>query len=362
MVTDMRGYGFDCVLCLFVLASTFSGMGQANAQELRMRQRSGWDGSNSGRPSQPWVPGIEQQERKQQEDVLRGWQEAERQSAQTRMTPENVLRQMQAKIQRAHSLGDYGTEAAAWENLGQTLMYGGLAPYARGIDVWSCRKGEITARLGHVRQVQRVNVGTEMSEWSKIRPLAIQLSGHEPANAQWPFLEGIAYFKSGPGSFDIARQRLAKSMNTPGCPPEIKGSCALAISQMAAEEARLRALAKKQAEERAARAARERARAAEEAQASAEKDKFSRTLELAKDAIGKHQYQQAVTMLNQIIDARPRNCPDVLGSAYMFRAVLEKDEGQYQQAYDDCTRAQEAGRNDSLVQQIKREAQAQLRR
>lgn len=348
-------------LCVVLMAIVWSQVAPATSQDLPTRKPSAWDGRDTGSPAQRWTPGIEQQESKRQQEILHGWKDAERRSYETRVTPEHWLRGLQEKIQQTHAASDYASEAAAWSNLAETIQAPGFAPYSQGLDVWSCYKGEVGARLAHIAQVHQRDPGMEQSEWDKVLPLAKSLSVHDPSDPHWPYLVGASYLRSGPSSFNTARQWLIRCMNLPSCQPDLKAKCQSALAEMKAEEDRLR----REAEEKAARERAEaevRAKAREKARlVEQENNKLADTLKLAESYIMKDQNQQAITLLNEIINAHPKGQTRILGSAYLYRATIENGRRQYQQAFDDCNSAQAIGFTTNLVEKVKREAQAGLR-
>lgn len=343
-----------------LFASMLLPMAASWAQDLPIRQTQTWNGTVAGQPRRGWSPGIEQEEMQRQQQVFQTWQDAERKSSETRVTPESVLRNLQAKIQQCHSSGDYSGEAAAWSQLAQTLQYGGLAAYApAGLDVVTCYKGEVTARLEHIGQLRDRDPNAELAEWERVRPLASAFTSREPGDARWPFLVAMSFVKAGPGSFNAARQWLNTCTNSPACQPELKSQCQSLMAQMAAEEARIR-------REAEARAARERQLAAErEKSAAAERNKRKRTndkqsvcddeiernkataaeigpLVNALIAAGRqHRFDEATKLTNYIIR---RSGTDPIttaarATAYSTKAMVEAQFYQYQKAWDDCDNA-----------------------
>jgi len=365
---------------LFSIAITSMTILPSLAQDLQMRQRSVWDGTDTGPPAQRWTPGIEQQEYRRQQQILQGWQDAERRSYQTRVTPEHWLGNLQSKIQQAHAAGDYAGEAAAWSNLGDTIQAPGFGTYSQGISVWNCYKGEVGARLAHIQQVGHSDAGTEAAEWQKVRTLAIALSGHDPSDAQWPFLAGMSFAKEGPSSYNNARPWLTKCMNMPGCSADLKNKCQSELARMKAEEDRIR----REAEERAARE-----RAAQEETAKADDEAKRKYFEAAshvpdgvdpkhyrewlilekgsknsvnvaaafgQEALRNSQWKEALFYMNQVI---PYNKSYTW---YTWRAMAEANLGQLDQAFDDTQKARELGADSPEFKQLEDQIKSHLHR
>ncbi len=354
-----------------LFASMLLPMTASQAQDLPTRPRSGWDGSNSGPPRRGWSPATEQQEMQRHQQVLQSWQDAEKKSYETRVTPQSVLHNLQAKIQQCHSTGDYPAEAAAWSQLAQTLQYGGLAAYApAGLDVVTCYKGEVTARLEHIGQLRDRDPAAELAEWERVRPLASAFASREPGDARWPFLVAMSFVKAGPGSYNSARQWFNNCMNSPACQPELRTQCQSLMAQMTAEENRIRREAKARAarerqlaaeREKAAAAAREKAVAAERQTQKQQNtgqdlsdDQMSRNRKRAAEiqplmtalisAGEHHKYDEVIRLATEVTKL---NGSDVVTAAarttaYTQKAAAEAHFEQYQKAWDDCDNADRA--------------------
>src|SRR5271170_2127280 len=113
------------LVATFALIRGLQSLPPGSAQDLPMRQRQTWNG-DSGPPAQGWYPGVEQEEIRRNQAVLERWQQAERESAATRVTPQNVLRSMETQIQQAELAGNYAAAAHGYARLAETISAPGV--------------------------------------------------------------------------------------------------------------------------------------------------------------------------------------------------------------------------------------------